>query len=142
MCCLVNPMSSLSQESTRSRIQRRQSISSSEENYDLEASLASLRQIPEDHTLETSTGDLRESPSSPKRARAALANIFNRVKPSGSVSSSTGGRGDTIWTAKTSYAFDTRALFKRRITTLYNSLTSLRAYVELNYSGFRKIIKK
>ncbi|KAF9021958.1 Sodium/sulfate symporter [Hymenopellis radicata] len=49
---------------------------------------------------------------------------------------------DTIWTAKTNYAYDTRLLFKRRITTLYIAFTSLRSYVEINYSGFRKILKK
>ena len=131
----------LSQDSNRSRRQHRHSISSAKDNHDLEASLASLSQIPEDFALQTSTGDLRGSSSSPIRTRTALSNIFNIVKPSGSVSSSMVGK-DTIWTSNSSYAFDTRALFKRRITTLYNSLTSLRAYVELNYSGFRKILKK
>ncbi|KAF9048928.1 SPX domain-containing protein [Panaeolus papilionaceus] len=48
----------------------------------------------------------------------------------------------TIWTAKSNYAYDTRLLFKRRITNLYISFTNLRAYVEINYAGFRKIIKK
>lgn len=120
-------------------MQRRLSMSSNEDIYDLEASIASLSQIPEDDTLQTSTGDLRRS--SPARARAALSNIFHLVKPTGSVTSSQLGK-ETIWTSKSSYAFDIRALFKRRITTLYNQLTSLRAYVELNYSGFRKILKK
>lgn len=122
---------------------RRLSVSSSEDNYDLEASLVSLGQIPENDALQTSVGDLRASSVSPtrSRARAALSNIFSLVKPDSSVSSSLLGK-DTIWNAKNNYAFDTRALFKRRITTLYNSATSLRAYVELNYSGFRKILKK
>lgn len=50
--------------------------------------------------------------------------------------------GDNIWTAKSNYAMDTRLLFKRRITNLYVSFCSLRSYVEVNYSGFRKILKK
>ena len=33
-------------------------------------------------------------------------------------------------------------IFKRRITTLYLTAISLRSYVELNWTGFRKIIKK
>ena len=37
---------------------------------------------------------------------------------------------------------DIQLLFKRRIANIYLSLTSLRSYVELNYSGFRKILKK
>ncbi|KAG8906654.1 low-affinity phosphate transporter, partial [Tulasnella sp. 408] len=49
---------------------------------------------------------------------------------------------ETIWTARTDFALDTRMLFKRRITTLYISATSLRSYVELNQTGFRKVLKK
>lgn len=49
---------------------------------------------------------------------------------------------ETVWTARNNYAMDIQLLFKRRITNLYLSLTSLRSYVELNYSGFRKILKK
>jgi len=48
----------------------------------------------------------------------------------------------TIWTSNSDYAYDIRLLYKRRITNLYISLTNLRSYVEINYSGFRKIIKK
>jgi phosphate transporter len=49
---------------------------------------------------------------------------------------------ENIWTSKSGFAYDTRLLFKRRITTLYISTTSLKSYVEVNYSGFRKILKK
>ncbi|KIK96294.1 hypothetical protein PAXRUDRAFT_318928 [Paxillus rubicundulus Ve08.2h10] len=49
---------------------------------------------------------------------------------------------ETVWTAKTNYAWDIRLLFKRRITNLYVSFSSLKSYVEVNYSGFRKILKK
>lgn len=48
----------------------------------------------------------------------------------------------TVWTARNDYAYDTRLLFKRRITTSYIAFTNLRSYVDINYSGFRKIIKK
>ena len=48
----------------------------------------------------------------------------------------------TIWTAKTDYAYDTRMLFKRKITTLWVGVSSLKSYVEINHSGFRKILKK
>lgn len=57
-----------------------------------------------------------------------------------SLASSVGG--DTIWTAKDDYAVDTRILFKRKVTALYISVTSLKSYVEINYSGLRKILKK
>lgn len=49
---------------------------------------------------------------------------------------------ENIWTSQSNYAYDTRLLYKRRITTQYIALTSLKAYVEVNYSGFRKILKK
>jgi len=49
---------------------------------------------------------------------------------------------DTVWTARNDYAYDTRLLFKRRITTSYIAFTNLRSYIDINYSGFRKIIKK
>jgi phosphate transporter len=48
----------------------------------------------------------------------------------------------TIWTSRSDYAYDIRLLYKRRITNLYISFTNLRSYTEINYSGFRKIIKK
>ncbi|KAG1902987.1 SPX domain-containing protein [Suillus fuscotomentosus] len=32
--------------------------------------------------------------------------------------------------------------FKRKITNLYITLSSLKSYVEVNYSGFSKILKK
>ncbi|KLO17367.1 SPX-domain-containing protein [Schizopora paradoxa] len=125
----------------RTAVNRRYSVSSSEDNLDLEASLASLTQIPENGELRTSTSLGRAASSSPKAARATISSIFNFVKPGGSVSSSM-LVPETIWTAKTNYAYDTQVLFKRRIATLYSTFTSLRAYVELNYSGFRKILKK
>ncbi|THH04259.1 hypothetical protein EW145_g5656 [Phellinidium pouzarii] len=123
-----------SQGSTHSHSgnQRRHSISSSEDNLDLEASLASLGQIPENDPLQTNVPD---SSTSPKRTRVALASMFNLVKSGGSLSSSI--VPDTIWTAKTNYAYDTRILFKRRITTLYNKLTSLRAYDKIMYSELK-----
>ncbi|KAG6914255.1 hypothetical protein DXG01_001446 [Tephrocybe rancida] len=49
---------------------------------------------------------------------------------------------DTIWTSRSDYATDTRLLFKRKITLLYVSLINLKSYVEINQSGFRKILKK
>ncbi|KAG6852644.1 hypothetical protein C0991_010241 [Blastosporella zonata] len=49
---------------------------------------------------------------------------------------------DTVWTSKSDYAYDTRLLFKRKITTLYVAVSNLKSYVEVNHSGFRKILKK
>jgi hypothetical protein len=101
----------------------RRSISSSDDNADLESSFAFPGRSRHDSSL------------SPLAAARSLANRF-------SFRGSSVTAADTIWTAKTNYAWDTRLLFKRRITNLYISLTSLRSYVEINYSGFRKVLKK
>ncbi|KAJ3935290.1 MAG: SPX domain-containing protein [Lentinula lateritia] len=103
----------------QSPVRQRHSISSSE--GEMEDSLASLRRS-----------------ISPNRTMQKLANTFSLMKDS--VTSS--GLSETIWTARTNYAYDTRLLFKRRITNLYVSFSSLRSYVEVNYSGFRKVLKK
>lgn len=121
--------------------QRRYSLSSNEDHGDLEASLASLRSASDYYgggqLAPTGTGR-GESSRSPVRAAKTLASkIFTKdgVPPSfsGPVS---------IWNANSNYAWDIQLLFKRRITNLYLTATSLRSYVELNYSGFRKVLKK
>ncbi|KAG8930937.1 low-affinity phosphate transporter [Tulasnella sp. 418] len=92
--------------------------SSTSSNYDLEASMHS------NAMSETTNGT---------RITRPLSRIFGRRNSFGP---------ETIWTSKSDYATDTRMIFKRRITTLYINATSLKSYVELNYSGFRKILKK
>lgn len=72
----------------------------------------------------------------------AARTMANKIFGKDSVTSSMLGGPETVWTAKNNYAMDIQLLFKRRITNLYLSLTSLKSYVELNYSGFRKILKK
>jgi len=72
----------------------------------------------------------------PKAAMARLADKF------GSHRNNLSPIHDTIWTSQTDYAYDTRLLFKRKITNLYITLSSLKSYVEVNQSGFRKILKK
>ncbi|CAE6454918.1 unnamed protein product [Rhizoctonia solani] len=111
-------------------------------NADLEASLASLRGPGSDSGI---------SPRSPHQRRRAtslstlppktpLATLIRFVKPGNG--SHAPVVGETIWQIRSSAAVDLQMLFKRRITTLYITLTSLQSYVELNYTGFRKILKK
>lgn len=45
---------------------------------------------------------------------------------------------ETIWTARTNYAWDVRHLFKCRIANLFVSFSSLNSYVEVNYTGLWK----
>ena len=79
------------------------------------------------------------SPKPTKSTLGKLSHTFNNLRES---FSSNHDPEHTIWTARSDYAYDTRLLFKRRIRILYIAFTNLRSYVEVNYSGFRKIIKK
>ena len=89
-------------------------------------------------------------PRSKRRSTSAgaFASTFQSLRDSfapGSSSSTTALLDtdlDSIWTSQSNYAYDARLLLKRRLTRLYISLTNLRSYAELNYTGFRKIIKK
>ncbi|KAG9014908.1 low-affinity phosphate transporter [Tulasnella sp. 427] len=97
-------------------------------DYDVEASVPSLNR----RRANSSSG----WESSPRAApKTPLEQVFRFMGV-------TSDEPETIWTARTDYALDTRMLFKRRITTLYISATSLRSYVELNQTGFRKVLKK
>ena len=80
-----------------------------------------------------------DSPKSTKGALGKLSNTFNNLRES---FSSAHDLDHTVWTARSDYAYDMRLLFKRRIRVLYIAFTNLRSFVEVNYSGFRKIIKK
>jgi phosphate transporter len=64
--------------------------------------------------------------------RTALANIFPSANPG----------PDTVWISRSQSANDTRMLFKRRILALYLRAVNLKSFVELNQTGFRKILKK
>ncbi|KAF5359495.1 hypothetical protein D9756_002903 [Leucocoprinus leucothites] len=83
--------------------------------------------------------NLEDSTMSFPRSMGVLSNRFSNLRDSWN---STAFDDNTIWTARNDYAYDTRLLFKRRITTTYISFTNLRSYIDINYSGFRKIIKK
>jgi hypothetical protein len=138
---------------------RRVSVSSTEENLDLEAALASLR-VPPGHSFpdpvpegeeplpEPSIGrsgigkSLGRSRSPTDRARGFASRLRSSIASLGSPHTPVSGNGETIWTSKKNFATDTQLLFKRRITNLYVQVSALRSYVELNYSGFRKVLKK
>ncbi|KAG1736298.1 SPX domain-containing protein [Suillus lakei] len=114
---------------------RRFSVSSSEAG-DLDASVLSLVQRPRSASQVASGSRGANTSMSPMGRARSLASRLRTMKDS--ITSA----GDTIWTAKSNYALDTRLLFKRKITNLYVSFCSLRSYLEVNYSGFRKILKK
>lgn len=140
---------------------RRVSVSSTEENLDLEASLAAIR-VPPGHSFPAPVPEQEEPRPKPSASRgtrngressgrsrspaAAVRGLANKLRSSiaslGSPHSPAPGSGETIWTSKKNFATDTQLLFKRRITNLYVQVSALRSYVELNYSGFRKVLKK
>ncbi|KAI9067720.1 Sodium/sulfate symporter [Trametes sanguinea] len=110
---------------------RRYSVSS--DDHDLEASIVSL----------DPNGDHAAASRGPSRSPLVRAkSLANKLKDSLISTGSTSGQPESVWTARNNYAQDTQLLFKRKITRTYVFATSLRSYVELNYAGFRKILKK
>ncbi|KAI9456787.1 SPX-domain-containing protein [Russula earlei] len=140
---------------------RRVSVSSTEENLDLEASLAALHVPPgnsfphtireaEEHGPQQSVsrsgtgtgGSLGRSKSPTGRVRGLTNRLRSGIASLGFPHAPVVANGETIWTSKKNFATDTQLLFKRRITNLYVQVSALRSYVELNHSGFRKVLKK
>lgn len=107
------------------------------------------------YSLSSSDGGVGDPATLPRRRRASSSaaagksrSPVDRMRDLASIvrgvwdGSSALDDDSSVWTSKSNYAWDVRLLFKRRITTLYVSFSSLRSYVELNHSGFRKILKK
>lgn len=108
---------------------------SSDEHDDIEASTASL----DPNAGPSSAGAGRGSSRSPLvKARAIARTLKDSILSAGSQP----GLPETVWTAQNNYSWDVQLLFKRKITNIYVLATSLKSYIELNYSGFRKILKK
>ena len=100
------------------------------------------RSLERRRTSMSSMDDIHPEPDSPKSTKGTLgmfSNTFNNLRES---FSSAHDQDHTVWTSRSDYAYDIRLLFKRRIRILHIAFTNLRSYVEVNYSGFRKIIKK
>jgi len=97
-------------------------------------------------SLEEDAHDTVQSAATRRRSismSATLGKITTKLTNlKDSITSSPSVPEHTIWTSRSDYAYDIRLLYKRRITNLYISFANLRSYVEVNYSGFRKIIKK
>ncbi|KDQ19282.1 hypothetical protein BOTBODRAFT_434350 [Botryobasidium botryosum FD-172 SS1] len=118
-------------------------LSNADQEFDLEASLISLDVPPvsraggsmsRQQSRARAQGNSIEPVSAPRpKIPQALRIVTTDPNPPAQ---------ETIWTSKSNYAWDIRMLFKRKITTQYIAFTSLKSYVELNYSGFRKILKK
>lgn len=79
---------------------------------------------------------------SPINTVRSLANRLPFMRRDSLTSTSPTDGPMNVWTSKSNYAWDMRLLYKRKITTLFISISNLKSYVEMNYSGFRKILKK
>jgi phosphate transporter len=89
------------------------------------------------------SGSKSRSPTMTRRqGRTLPGRLMDSITSSGFLSVSDHGDDHHAWGSESDYAQDTRLLFKRKITTVYVLVSSLKSYVELNYSGFRKILKK
>ena len=83
--------------------------------------------------------------SSHGHRRRALSQIISDIIPGQrreASPSQSSVQPTSIWNSRSNYARDIRMVYKRRITTLFLHATSLRSYIELNWTGFRKILKK
>jgi phosphate transporter len=130
---------------SRSKPVRRQ-MSEDTADSDMEDSLASLPPLV---TTQLQRSQRRRSSSSRSPvahratpSRTLASRLKDSMMSSGVLGSWDGGHASDTWTATTHYAQDMRLLFKRKITNMYISIATLKSYVEVNQSGFRKILKK
>ncbi|KAG5652755.1 hypothetical protein H0H81_003842 [Sphagnurus paluster] len=119
---------------------RRRKVSSNSRRNILTGSIYDPVEPSRPHRLSISSVDTVDGDDAPRSptTMARLASTFGTLKDS----FTSAAAPDTIWTSHSDYAYDTRLLFKRKITTLYVAFSNLKSYVEVNQSGFRKILKK
>ncbi|GAA6054153.1 hypothetical protein NBRC10513_006151 [Rhodotorula toruloides] len=73
------------------------------------------------------------------RTRRSLA---NRMMTGSFLTDGEDSSNPQAWDGLSDWAIDTRIMFKRRLASLFTSLSELKQFVDLNYTGFRKVIKK
>ncbi|KAI5476711.1 phosphate transporter [Pseudohyphozyma bogoriensis] len=87
----------------------------------------------------------------PTPSRKALQRNGSRLSAVGTPGSARGRRGlsmfrdddeDGVWGGTSDWAIDTRIMYKRRITAVFTALSELKQYVNLNYTGLSKVLKK
>ncbi|KAA1074541.1 low-affinity phosphate transporter [Puccinia graminis f. sp. tritici] len=79
-------------------------------------------------------------PHSPKTSRSlSLGSQTAHRRPSQNVPAP---NLSEFWMSNVEFIHDSRVFFKRRITQLFVNLNSLKTYIDLNFTAFRKILKK
>ncbi|GJN93376.1 hypothetical protein Rhopal_006430-T1 [Rhodotorula paludigena] len=76
----------------------------------------------------------------PLMGRRALSNSLLTTEEEGLMSAGAGGAG--VWDGLSDWAIDTRIMYKRRLAGLFTSLSELKQFVDLNYTGLSKVLKK
>lgn len=49
---------------------------------------------------------------------------------------------ESIWNSKSNFAIDQRIMIKKRLTELFVQFSELKQYIDINQTGFKKILKK
>ncbi|GAA5896517.1 hypothetical protein JCM8208_004221 [Rhodotorula glutinis] len=76
---------------------------------------------------------------SSKRGMSRLSNSLLTTEEEGLMSGAAGG---AVWEGLSDWAIDTRIMYKRRLASLFTTLSELKQYVDLNYTGLSKVLKK
>lgn len=127
---------------SRSPEARRQRHASAHSD-DMQDSLASLPPLATAQLHRSQRGGNSQSRSpTATRARRSLSGRLRDSILSSNLFSSAEGLHSSTWTSESNYAQDTRLLFKRKITNAYVGVSGLHSYVELNQTGFKKVLKK
>ncbi|BGP42446.1 low-affinity phosphate transporter [Rhodotorula kratochvilovae] len=74
-----------------------------------------------------------------QRGTSRLSNSLLTTEEEGLMS---GGGAGAVWEGLSDWAIDTRIMYKRRLAGLFTSLSELKQYVDLNYTGLSKVLKK
>ncbi|GAA6036484.1 hypothetical protein JCM8097_003529 [Rhodosporidiobolus ruineniae] len=85
------------------------------------------------------------SASSPAASRTLRPQVSRRglSRLSGTMSGHEADDGAVgAWDGLSDWAIDTRIMYKRRLAALFTSLSELKQYVDLNYTGLSKVLKK
>ncbi|GAA6050403.1 hypothetical protein JCM3770_004020 [Rhodotorula araucariae] len=74
-----------------------------------------------------------------QRGTSRLSNSLLTTEEEGLM---TGAGAGAVWEGLSDWAIDTRIMYKRRLAGLFTSLSELKQYVDLNYTGLSKVLKK
>ncbi|KAH9456490.1 hypothetical protein KEM48_003207 [Puccinia striiformis f. sp. tritici PST-130] len=89
-----------------------------------------------------SRGIAKWLPNSPRPSRSLSLGSQTQFHRRAQQNLSTAPNLSEFWMSNVEFIHDSRVFFKRRITQLFVTLNSLKTYIDLNFTAFRKILKK